>query len=62
MSPRRCGSRGERLDGGDARTGAVARVDKRQYETTHFAISLPSEKCGWNVRTKHPFKYLVSFL
>ena len=25
MSPRRCGSRGERLDGGDARTGAVAR-------------------------------------
>ena len=25
MSPRRCGSRGERLDGGGARTGAVAR-------------------------------------
>ena len=42
--------------GGRADGGSGARVDKRQYETTHFAISLPSEKCGWNVRTKHPFK------
>ena len=30
------------------------------WTITHFAISLPSEKCRWNVRTKHPFKYLVS--
>ena len=36
-------------------------VDKQLYDTTHFASSLHNEK-PWNVRTKHPFKFLVSFL
>ena len=41
--------------------GQWREVEKQLYDTTHFASSLRHREIG-NVRTKHPFKFLVSFL